>query len=565
MSVAVKQYISLVKTMLLNLFSINRQPSKVKEKGTLTKVAKVGVILLLAFSALLIIGYLVVTAYELTVAAILSGTVVELQYAFIAMSQLTVLFFGMASLMNVLFLNKDNAVLSPLPFRKGVVFFAKFTIVYLGELALAALVYVPMVATSGAVMIRYGFAVTWTFFLVEVINALLIPTLPLLIAVIVSEPLAFLVARLKRKSLGNSIVMGVCYLAFFAVYFLFVMGSSSIGETGNFDGDVIGLFAKLKEFTVFNYPLTEALIGNNVALNLLIYVVGVALVTAISVGLSFIFFQKTIMRGSEGEGASNKKKILSTNERKSFMKSFFIKDLKVVLHTPQVLISIIMTIVLPCLVVFIMSNVTMGDPELEQEMDSKLFINALTTYLVSLLCCAGNPLSYLGFSLEGKNLIILKSLPIDVKALIKEKFLFASSVTALSAVVLLIVYPIASGINNVVAIIGVPLQALASGVSFSAIGLYSDLKKPNYLWTNINEILRNNVKPIKPMLLYVVLSFIYLILGIFIAVFSSALSINVTLSLFIYHVVCLIAPTVIFALFYKKMLNSEELYNRIGG
>ncbi|MBO7156280.1 MAG: hypothetical protein J6V83_02635, partial [Clostridia bacterium] len=208
MALAFKQYISLVKTLLLNLFSVNRQMAKVKEKGVLKKVGKVGVIVLLALSAIAIIAYLVINAYSLTFAAINSNTVVELQYAFIAVTQLTVLFFGMASLINMLFLGKDNSLLSPLPFKKGVVFLAKFTIVYLGELVFASLIYVPMVATSGAVLIRYGFNIPWTFFLVDVINALLIHSLPLLVDVIISDPLAFLVSMLKKKDFGNTIVMG---------------------------------------------------------------------------------------------------------------------------------------------------------------------------------------------------------------------------------------------------------------------------------------------------------------------------------------------------------------------
>ena len=116
-----------------------------------------------------------------------------------------------------------------------------------------------------------------------------------------------------------------------------------------------------------------------------------------------------------------------------------------------------------------------------------------------------------------------------------------------------------------IAIIGLPLQALITGLSFNAIGLYNDLKKPNLSWTNINEITRNNLKTAKPMMLYLLLSFLYLIIGIIIAVFGEALQLDEYLLIGIYYVICLMSPSVILVVYIKKLFNSEELYRKIGG
>ncbi|MBQ8177836.1 MAG: hypothetical protein IJ033_01460 [Clostridia bacterium] len=563
------QYKSLLKVFLSNLIAL---PSKkqVTEKTTgAKKLGKIGVLALAAFGFVSIFAYLILVAYELTVASINSGRVVELQYAFMAMAQITVLLFGLASLLNNLYFAKDNALLCSLPFKKGVVFLSKFTMTYLGELLFAALVYLPLTITSLVTLMQYDYpGVNGLSFVVVVINLLFIPALPLLAATLISQPLMRLVSLLKKRTLGNSLVMALCYVAFFALYFPLVIGVSTVGETGVLGGDMIGAFVALKNYTIFNYPLVNATLNNNVLLNLVIYFAGVLVVGVISVLLSFVFYKKSLMKLSEGDGIVAKKVKNAKNTANSTIKSFLIKDFKTLLHTPQLLINCIMVIVLPSIIIAFMSG-EFGQSMLEEEFASNIntnvFVLSLATYLVALLSCAGNPFGYIGFSIEGKNLYMLKSLPISHKDVIKSKFIFSVLITAVSSLVLLIVFPFASGIKNAVAIVGLPLQSFATGISFSAIGLYSDLKNPNLNWVNINEITRNNLKTIKPMMLYLALSFVYLIVGIVLAVLMQAITLNEYLVVTVYYVICLTAPVVIFVLYFKKLLNAEDLMSKIGG
>ena len=562
--IAVKQYFSLLRTLLKNTFSISIKGEKDKIRGV-KKLGKIGVIVLIIFGCACLLGYLVTMGMELTLASINSGTVVELQYGFVAVAQLTVLFFGIGALINNLYFAKDNNLLSSLPFENGVIFGAKFTLTYLGELLFAALVYLPLTITSGAVLMANGYGISWVFFLIVFVNLLFIPALPLMVATLISQPMMLLVSRLKRKSVGGSIAMALFYVAFFILYFMLVMGTSFIGEEGAFDGNIIGVFVGLKKGTIFNYPLVEALLGNNVALNLLIYLAGVLVILAISILLSLLFYKKAILNGSEGDGKVAVKVKDSGNKSNSFIKSYILKDLKILIHTPQLFINLIMLVAMPPIVLFFMSGMMSEDPATGEVMNTTMFIVAFATYLVSLLSCVGNPFAYIGFSLEGKNLYMLKALPLSHKEIIKAKFIFASIITVIASVVLGIVYPLASSVKNAIAIIGLPIQALVTGLSFNAMGLYFDLKNPNLHWTNLNEITRNNLKTAKPMMLYLLLSFLYLIIGIMLAVFSDVIQLNEYLTLGIYYLICLISPSVILVVYIKRLFNSEELYRKIGG
>lgn len=564
--VALTQYATLLKTLLMNTFrSMVNRDKKVEKVRGIKKLGTVGVVLLALFGIISVLAYLITMGIELTVAAINSGVVEELQYGFIALAQLSVMFFGIASLMSNLYFSKDNSLLNSLPFENAVAFGAKFSLTYLGELLFSAVIYLPLATTSGVVLISNGYDVNWTFFLVEIVNFLLIPALPLLIASVITQPVMLIVSSLKKKTLGSSIVSALGYLAFFAIYFPVVLGTSSIGESGVMDNNAVAIFVNLKKVTIFNYPLVKAMFGENSAVNIIIYLAGVCIALAIAIIISVYFYKKAIIRGAEGEYKTSKTTKTSSNESKSIIKSYLFKDWKTLLHTPQLFVSAVLMSLMPIVVVFFMNTAFSSDMSLEEEMNPQFFMVALATYMVSLMMAVGNPFSFIGFSLEGKNLYMIKSLPISIKDIVKAKFIFASAVTIVATIVLTIGYPLASGIKNAVAIIGLPLQALISGLSFSAIGLYSDLRKPNLSWTSVNEITRNNMKVAKPMFLYVGLSFVYMIIGIMLAVFGDVFKLEETLTFAIYHIICIIPPSVVLAVYVRRLFNAEELFRRIGG
>ena len=564
--VALTQYATLLKTLLMNTFrSMVNRDKKVEKVRGIKKLGTVGVVLLALFGIISVLAYLIMMGIELTVAAINSGVVEELQYGFIALAQLSVMFFGIASLMSNLYFSKDNSLLNSLPFENAVAFGAKFSLTYLGELLFSAVIYLPLATTSGVVLISNGYDVNWTFFLVEIVNFLLIPALPLLIASVITQPVMLIVSSLKKKTLGSSIVSALGYLAFFAIYFPVVLGTSSIGESGVMDNNAVAIFVNLKKVTIFNYPLVKAMFGENSAVNIIIYLAGVCIALAIAIIISVYFYKKAITRGAEGEYKTAKTTKTSNNESKSIIKSYLFKDWKTLLHTPQLFVSAVLMSLMPIVVVFFMNTAFSSDMSLEEEMNPQFFMVALATYMVSLMMAVGNPFSFIGFSLEGKNLYMIKSLPISIKDIVKAKFIFASAVTIVATIVLTIGYPLASGIKNAVAIIGLPLQALISGLSFSAIGLYSDLRKPNLSWTSVNEITRNNMKVAKPMFLYVGLSFVYMIIGIMLAVFGDVFKLEETLTFAIYHIICIIPPSVVLAVYVRRLFNAEELFRRIGG
>lgn len=561
---AFTQYVSLLKVLLLNTFGLSINKNAAKVRG-IKKIGKGGVILLTIFGFASILAYLVFNSIELTKAAMASDMVKELHYGLIALAQISVLFFGLAGLINNLYFAKDAKMLSVLPFEDGVVFSAKFTLTYLAELLFAGIVYLPLATTSGIVLINYGYPIGWTFFLVEIVIFLFIPAIPLFIANLVSQPLMWIVSKLKNRTLASTIGMALCYVAFFIVYFPMVMGLEGVAEEGALSGGIISILVNLKKSTIFNYPLVEALLSQKTLLNLFIYFVGVIVILGVTIALSLLFYKKALLYLGEGGGRVKNKVKKGENKANSLIKSFILKDFKVMMGQPQLFLSIILVLILPIIVVFFLNSAFVEGPEFEEGMNSQVFVVAIATYIISMMSCVGNPFGFVGFSLEGKNLFVLKTMPIAIKDLIKAKLYFASTLTLVSSIVILIAFPIVSGISNAVVIIGLPLLSLLSGVAFNSMALYNDLKKPNLTWTNVNELTRNNLKVMKPMLIAIGCSFLNMVIGIMLAVFSEIFNLGDYAIYSIYYALCIIPPIIILSIYLKKLLNAEKEFESIGG
>jgi cytochrome c biogenesis protein CcdA len=95
--------------------------------------------------------------------------------------------------------------------------------------------------------------------------------------------------------------------------------------------------------------------------------------------------------------------------------------------------------------------------------------------------------------------------------------------------------------------------------------LYNDLKKPNLTWTNVNELTRNNLKVMKPMLIAIGCSFLNMVIGIMLAVFSETFNLGDYAIYSIYYALCIIPPIIILSIYLKKLLNAEKEFECIGG
>ncbi len=563
MKEAFRQYSSLTATLLKNgIYSYKRANKNNPENKIGSKISSI-LATLVSIAALCMLS--ISTAIKLTVSAYNSGMVGELFYVFCALSQMVVLFFGSITVISNLYLSRDNAMLASLPFRSGVVFAAKFTVAYVGELALSAITLIPMLTASGITLISRGYALQWSYFLVEAFAVFLVPALPLLVSSLIAMPLMYLVSALKKRSLGNGIAMTVFYVIVMALYFGLVGFLNTSGDE-SLTQKAAQVFAYVRKATIFNYPIVNALLGNHVVPYLFAYIGGVIAVTAIAVTASALFYGKALSATTESSETSAKAHKTQINVKKhNGTVAFYIKEIKTFIHTPVLFMSVVVTILLPAFIIIFygkFGNESWGTSFSQNGID--MFTIGFITFFGCTMVVSTNQIPSVGFSREGKNLLILKSLPITVDVLVKAKLMFATTATGISALVSGIAFPFATGIRNPLAIAGFIVSMLECGFCMNCISLRYDLKNPNIYWNNFNEMTRNNRRLLKPMFLTAGINIVGMAVSITLGVIN--LKVGEYGVVGIYYGFLIAVWTIATCIAYHKLnANKERLFAQIGG
>lgn len=559
------QYVRLLKASYLNQRGDRRkrrEEAVSKRKG----LGKVGFAILYAFGGLAILGFEFSIASQLAMAAVRANAVENTLYVLVGITQLVVLFFGILTSMGYLYFSKDQKLLSTLPFEKGVVFAVKSTQAYLGELLINCIVFIPIAVAYGIICNVYGYALPWTYYLVAVLAAFMTPAVPMLLITLLSLPIMRLVAIFKRRRVGNGIALAVLYLLFMVGY-LALAGVGSAGEITLGEG-ALTAFDNVRKATIFNYPIVNAMLGNNGWANFFIYFAGILVLFAVNLLFSLLFYNK-ILRDSEESGGEVVRKKSRSTAPKSVFGSFFLKELKTLVSTPTILMSVILGLVMPVLMMafvkFTFSDISTAEdpvPWIIGNLD--MFSVGMVTFMAQIMSASSGGVTSVGFSIEGKNLPFLKSLPLTAKQIVNIKLSFALMIAAMQTVLTSVAFPLIMGIYNAIAIIGMILTVALTGFFANCMLLYFDLKNPNYTWNNISEITKNNKRIMKPMLILMAFSFVYLILAIILGVFGKGLGADAALAIYFGSAIALLG--VFSWLSYRKLMERPEYYfAAIGG
>ena len=570
-----RQYGVLVKTLVRNnLYNILRAKRN-RIKTSKDRAKSVGIAVAAIFGIIAFVAFEIGIALSLASSAFKSGLYDEVIYVFLTAAQLIIFFFGILTVTSNLYFSKDNAILAPMPFRRSVVFSAKFTVAYFGELFISALFVIPTTVTVGIVAASSGFAFPWYYYPLCAIAALVAPIVPLAIISLISVPLMRLAAIFKRHKVGQALAMTVLYGVFIALYFAMIIGLNSTEPGEMLGGGAVSALKTIKEVGVMNLPLVALMTGLKLPTEGILIACGVA--AGVLALLALTFFVGTFFSLASEEGyarsAGGKRKSRSTFDsaripgaKRSAYSAFLIKEFKTLFNTPVLLMNVILTLVLPAVMMVFFRFVYSGGEEFEMfTVDGvNMMVVGMITYVCFLVCSSSNPVSSIGFSREGKNLLYLKTLPVSAKVIVYSKLAFATIVSVVSAIFMAVAFPFCTGIYNPVAIVLFPLLMLAGSFASNCMLLYNDLKNPNYTWNNISEISKNNKRLVKPMLLNLAVGLVY-------AVFACVLGAlkvggNAYAVTGIFFGAALVPPIIISVLAFGKLTaEPQKLFDEIGG
>ena len=351
----------------------------------------------------------------------LAGTGMEYtvltMYALVA--AVLILAEGIYKAPGLLFNCRDDDLVLALPVKKSVVFLVRVMKFYLFEVAFSAMVLVP---TMVAYVVRMGGAVPASFYVASVAALILLPVIPVVLAVILAMVTTGVASRFRFKNLVQIILTVVLLLGLMAVSLNMQEIMATIAEHASGINEVI---------TRFYYPVgayIQMVADFNIVTFLVFVVVNVAVAAVFVWAFSRVYYRVN-SRAKIVKVSKNKK--CSEVKAHSVMGALLLKEGRKFTSSPVFLVNAGFSLVLYVAAVVLLAvnfDGVMGMlPQMGMKMSPEDVLGLMPviatgmivffTLMTSITCSM--------ISLEGRTINLLKSMPVSAFKIIMAKVLTA--------------------------------------------------------------------------------------------------------------------------------------------
>ena len=448
---------------------------------------------------------------------------------------------------------KDDQLLLSLPIERRTVLFIRILKFYVFELLFNSMFLLPIMIAY----IRWGSSIDFTYYLTCFIMLIFLPIIPIILSCIVGVFLSGLSSRFKYKN-TIQIIISMIFLVFI-FYFSFNMDGvfNYIVSHATSMNDLItriyypaGVFAKL----VTDFNILDLL--KFIIINIIIFIVAIFILSK--------FYFKINSRLKSVTTSNNKKKNINNVVIKSYsqIRSLIKKELDTFFKIPVFIINAGFALVLfIILVIIILIKFDIIIPILISEetglgLTKDLIFNNLSILIFILISLTSFMTSITNsvISLEGKNINILKSLPIKVEKILMSKVLAALVITTPVLLIGNILLIIKFKISIIESLLLIILSILIPLVSHF-IGIIINLKYPKFDWDSSSEVVKQSTSSF----ISVMMGMILLVMSVFI-IMSLIDKISAILILIMGVVFYLILDTLLYIYLMKKGI---KLFNNL--
>ena len=425
---------------------------------------------------------------------------------------------------------KDDDLLLSLPLKRGTIIFIRIFKFYLFEFLYNSLFLLPiMIAyipfSSGDI----------SYYVTSIIMLIMLPIIPIILSCLVGMVMSSISSRFKHKNLVQTVISMAVLLVVF--YFSFNIKGTETYLVNN----IASLSDKIGKFY---YPagVYGKLVSNFNIIDLIIFI----LINLGIFGISIFILSKTYFKINTRlkSVSSNKKsgnKEISYNKN-SVTKSLIKKELKTFVSIPVFIINsgfaLVLFLALVVILVFKLDSlsVLLEKSNFEISLSKDIIMNNLSIVILVLIIFTSFMTSITNsvISLEGRNINILKSLPVKVKTILMSKvyacLLITTPVLLLGDIVLFI----KCKTNIIEALLLVILSILMPLVSHF-LGIIINLKYPKLDAENTAEVVKQSTS-----------SFIAVMLGMFILMMT--IGISIVMATMLPTVIVLLILTIVFGL-----------------
>ncbi|MDE6967734.1 MAG: hypothetical protein K2P12_03665, partial [Clostridia bacterium] len=177
---------------------------------------------------------------------LIASTIASIMFA----SEVMVLFFGVKSVVSLLFFSQDNEFLMSLPATGLDIFLSKFVTIYLLHLGMALLIQLPIFITLGigAAISNIG------FYILAIVGGMLTPFVPLFVLIIFAIPLGYLISYFRKNNLIGTILVLLLFGGVFAGYYYLIFAMQNSLQSGSLNMAELQNAMKIMSYII--YPNT---------------------------------------------------------------------------------------------------------------------------------------------------------------------------------------------------------------------------------------------------------------------------------------------------------------------
>lgn len=537
------KFIALTKVLLkAGTGSPSNKKNKKQIKGIL-----LGLILLIAFTPIAIeFGKFLSVAYDGLHG--IGQEAVILAFGLSVVSAV-IFFFGIFYAMGIFYFSMDVENLLPLPFKPWHIMGAKFAVVLIYEYLTEVIFFMPTLIAYG--IKSSGGILYYTY---GVIIFLLLPIVPLVMASMINMIIMRFTNIAKNKDkfrlVGGIIAMfsGIG-INIYVQRLAQDVGQSQINEMfveGN--NSLVTLVTKI--FPSTKIAVNSLVNSSNIQgfINLILFLVITVAALILFIVLGEVLYFKGVMGVSE---TTSKRKILSSNEltknttQSSSLKVYLLKELKLLFRTPIYFMNcVLMNFLWPLFLLIPLFAQKGGTGQigeitefLKRGNGTGIVLAIFFVFVVFASC--SNGISCTSISREGKNLFILKYIPMKYKDQLMAK--------VLSAVVLGMVGMIMITILGIT-VLKLPLDLVllmiivgTLGILFTSfIGIFIDLNFPKLHWDTEQRAVKQNLNVLISMVICLAIAgfTVFIIFKFKLtkwAVFTLIVAVYVTLDVVLYY------------------------------
>lgn len=541
-------------TNFFKLFSLflknNLRKGEKKSKGT------IAAIIVIALLAIPFIGVACVAVYFYALLCAQAGIANEFFTTILTTSQVPTLIFGVFSMLNVVIFAKDWEFLEALPVKKWELFLAKFAVVYVDDVLLSTVILIPLSIAFG---IAVGAGVI--FYLLLPLVIFLLPVFPLVICALLVFPLMYVVSFFKKRGALSAVLMILVFAGLMFAY-MSVIPKGDVEEeniTLTLSPILVSLVKGVHGVMLPVRCITLALLEQNTVLNLLAFLIFVAVALILSALIASPLYKRAVALQSETSSRGGREIKFAQAD---VITSYVIKDFKQLIRFPafafQSFAGMILT---PIITAFMTSSLAQGMVATEG-IDFSLIGSGIVMFYAPMLLIGTNYTAMAAFTREGQAFYYNKILPISIYDILKAKLLFSNVVTVIGSVLTGLVL-LLTGASDFASAIMTSLCLTLLGYGMNSFGIKRDLKRPRLNWNNVNEAIKNNSYMAVPMFLMMGIGVLFVALSIVAFALTGVLFSSTLASVIFWAIAFLISMLVAIICRGNFYNNTEEYIERI--